>query len=48
MGVRNPREAKENCAAMKWQLSSEEISIINTAIDNTIGLLPVHEITIDL
>jgi len=33
--VRNPQEAKENCAAMSWELNNEEISIIHDAIYNT-------------
>ena len=37
MGVRNAREAVENCAAFDWQLSDEEIATINKAIDETVG-----------
>ena len=32
MGVRNPREADENCAATEWELSAEEIETLNKAI----------------
>ncbi|MDD3243669.1 MAG: aldo/keto reductase [Eubacteriales bacterium] len=32
MGVRNPREAKENCAATEWELSADEIAVLNAAI----------------
>ena len=32
MGVRNPREADENCAATEWELSAEEIQRLNDAI----------------
>ncbi|MGI6005838.1 MAG: aldo/keto reductase [Christensenellales bacterium] len=37
IGVRNAAEAKENLAAMDWTLSDEEMSIINRAIDETVG-----------
>ena len=37
MGVRNAREAVENCAAFDWMLSDEEIATINKAIDETVG-----------
>ena len=37
MGVRNAREAVENCAAFDWMLSDEEIATINRAIDETVG-----------
>jgi len=37
MGVRNAREAVENCAAFDWSLSDEEMAIINKAIDETVG-----------
>ena len=32
MGVRNPREANENCAATEWELTAEEIERLNQAI----------------
>lgn len=32
MGVRNVHEADENCAAMEWELSPEEIMLLNAAI----------------
>lgn len=31
-GVRNPKEALENCAAFDWSLSEEEMQVINQAI----------------
>ena len=37
MGVRNPREADENCAATAWELSAEEIDTLNKAIDQYLG-----------
>ncbi len=36
-GVRNAKEAEENCAAVSWELTDEEIKRIDNAIDNTIG-----------
>ncbi|MDD4797081.1 MAG: aldo/keto reductase [Eubacteriales bacterium] len=33
MGVRNVREAHENCAAMQWKLSQDEITLLNAAIE---------------
>ncbi len=36
-GVRNAKEAAENCSAFSWSLSDEEMETINTAIDQTIG-----------
>ena len=32
-GVRNVREARENCAAFEWKLTSEEMSRIDEALD---------------
>ncbi len=37
MGVRNPNEANENCAAFNWSLTDEEMNMLNTAIENTVG-----------
>lgn len=37
MGVRNPHEANENCAAMQWELSQDEIDLITKAIDENVG-----------
>lgn len=37
IGVRNPKEAKENCAAMEWKLGDDEINEIDKAIENTLG-----------
>ena len=37
MGVRNPKEANENCAAMEWKLSGDEIAAITATIDQTMG-----------
>jgi aryl-alcohol dehydrogenase-like predicted oxidoreductase len=37
IGVRNPKEAAENCAAMDWELTDEEFARINRAIDETVG-----------
>ncbi|WHH58105.1 aldo/keto reductase [Petroclostridium sp. X23] len=36
-GVRDAREAVENCAAASWELAAEEIAKIDDAIENTIG-----------
>lgn len=36
-GVRDSREAKENCAAASWELTAEELARIDAAIENTIG-----------
>ena len=36
LGVRNVEQAKENCAAMKWKLTGEEISMLNRAIKETL------------
>lgn len=36
-GVRDAREAVENCAAASWELTAEEIAKIDDAIENTIG-----------
>lgn len=33
VGVRNPAEALENCAGMSWNLTNEEINIIDKAIE---------------
>jgi aryl-alcohol dehydrogenase-like predicted oxidoreductase len=35
-GVRNKKEADENCAAVDWMLTDEEIKMIDTAIADTI------------
>jgi len=43
MGVRNPKEAKENCAAMSWELNPAEIATINKAYADTVGKLPLRE-----
>lgn len=32
LGVRNPHEAEENCAATSWELTQEEINLLNAAI----------------
>lgn len=32
LGVRNPREAEENCKALDWKLTDEEIAYLNKAI----------------
>ena len=32
-GVRNEREVAENCAAFDWQLSAEEIALIDAKLD---------------
>ncbi len=37
LGVRNPREAKENCDGTLWTLTDEEMAQINKAIDETVG-----------
>ncbi len=37
MGVRNPKEAEENCAALKWALTAEEMNLLNKAIEETVG-----------
>ncbi|MDR3353830.1 MAG: aldo/keto reductase [Synergistaceae bacterium] len=37
LGVRSAKHAEENCAAMEWSLSGDEISRINKAIDETVG-----------
>lgn len=37
MGVRNPEEAAENCAALEWSLTNEEMKLLNDAIDATVG-----------
>lgn len=34
-GVRNPAEANENCAGMAWNLSQEDIAILDAAIAKT-------------
>jgi len=38
LGVRNAREAEENCAGLNWSLSDGELSIIDSAIDQYIGM----------
>ena len=43
LGVRNPQEAKENCAAMSWQLTAQEIATINKAVADTVGKMPLRE-----
>ena len=37
MGVRNPAEANENCAATDWMLSDEEIAFLTKAIDDNMA-----------
>jgi aryl-alcohol dehydrogenase-like predicted oxidoreductase len=37
LGVRNAREAAENCAALNWSLTDDEMAMIDRAIENTIG-----------
>ena len=37
-GVRNPKEALENCSAFDWSLSEDEMAVINQAIDDTVGI----------
>lgn len=37
VGMRNPKEAKENCAAMSWSLSDEEIKDINSTYTKIFG-----------
>lgn len=32
-GVRNPKEAMENCAGMSWSLSDEEMAVIDKAVE---------------
>ena len=37
MGVRDPKEANENCEAFSWSLTKEEMSMLNEAIEKTVG-----------
>ena len=37
-GVRNPKEALENCSAFDWSLSKDEMAVINQAIEDTVGI----------
>ncbi|MEA4895101.1 MAG: aldo/keto reductase [Oscillospiraceae bacterium] len=37
MGVRNRKEAEENCAAFDWELSPEEMDVLNRAIMDSMG-----------
>ena len=36
-GVRNVKEALENCKCTEWELTSEEMAMIDKAIDETVG-----------
>ena len=36
-GVRNVKEAVENCKSTEWELTKEEMEIIDKAIDETVG-----------
>ena len=36
-GIRNPRAAKENCDAMDWMLSEDEIKTIDAAYAKSFG-----------
>lgn len=36
LGVRNVEQAKENCAAMDWKLTEQEIAVLNKAIADTV------------
>lgn len=36
-GVRNVKEALENCKSTEWELTAEEMAAIDKAIDNTLG-----------
>lgn len=37
VGVRNVKEAIENCRSMEWSLTKEEMARIDKAIENTVG-----------
>ena len=37
VGVRNPKEAKENCSCMDWKLSEEEIKALDQKIQEELG-----------
>jgi aryl-alcohol dehydrogenase-like predicted oxidoreductase len=46
LGVSNPRHAKENCAAMSWELTAAEIAEIKKAYAKTVGKMPLRELKI--
>jgi len=33
VGVKNEQEALENCAALEWKLSDEEIALLNNTLE---------------
>ena len=37
MGVRNKKEAEENCAAFEWKLEQEDVESITKDIQETLG-----------